>query len=68
MEYPGRIIFLFRKSLVALMIFCVRQIIVEKYRESKRKLFMIFIYLVKAYDRVHREILKWVLKWRNLGV
>lgn len=35
--------------------------IVEKYREMKRKLYMVFIDIEKAYDKVPREILKGAL-------
>jgi hypothetical protein len=38
-------------------LFYVRQLI-EKYKEKKKKLFMVFINLEKMYDRVPREILK----------
>jgi len=38
-------------------LFCVRQL-VEKYKEKKKKLYMVFIDLEKMYDSVLREILK----------
>jgi hypothetical protein len=37
-------------------LFCVRQL-VEKFKENKTKLYLVFIDLEKAYDRVSREVL-----------
>ena len=40
----------------------------ERYRKAKTDLHMVFIYLKKAYDRVSREVLWWVLEKRGVHV
>ena len=42
-------------------IFIVRQL-QEKYNQKKTKLFHIFIYLEKAFDRVPRKVIEWALR------
>jgi hypothetical protein len=33
----------------------------ERYREQKKDMYMVFIDLKKAYDKVHRNIMWWAL-------
>ena len=43
----------------------VRQV-QEKFRAKKRRLYYSFVDLEKAFDRVHREVVRWAL--RKAGV
>jgi Reverse transcriptase (RNA-dependent DNA polymerase) len=43
------------------MIFLIRQLM-ERHREQKKDLYMIFIDLEKAYDKISRNIMWWALK------
>jgi hypothetical protein len=42
-------------------IFLIRQLM-ERYREQKKDMRMIFIYLEKAYDKVPRNVMWWALQ------
>jgi hypothetical protein len=42
------------------MIFLLRQLM-DKCREQKKDLYMIFIDLKKAYDKVRRNVMRWTL-------
>jgi len=46
-------------------LFCVRKL-VEKYREKNEKPCMVRIDLEKAYDRVPREVLKWIFMRKSV--
>ena len=48
-------------------IFALKQIS-EKAREKKRRVYMGFINLEKAYDRVNKEVLWQVLRMYDVGV
>ncbi|GMQ10051.1 hypothetical protein CsSME_00053205 [Camellia sinensis var. sinensis] len=49
-------------------IYLLRRVI-EKYREKKRGIHIVFIDLEKTYDKVPRDIIRWVLekKWVTKG-
>ena len=46
-------------------IYLLRKVI-EKYKEKKRDIHMVFIDLEKAYDRVPREIIWWALEEKGV--
>jgi hypothetical protein len=46
-------------------IFLIRQL-VERYREQKKDLHMVFIDLERAYDKVHRNVMWWALQKHNV--
>ena len=38
----------------------------EKYREKKKKLYMCFVDIEKAFDRVPRKVMEWAMKKKSL--
>ena len=46
-------------------VFIVRQLM-EKYETAERKLFMFFVDLEKAFDRVPREVIWWSLRRKGV--
>jgi hypothetical protein len=48
-------------------IFFIRQLM-ERYREQKKDMYMIFINLEKVYDKVPRNIMWWVLQKHKVSI
>ena len=42
--------------------------LIERFRVAKKDLYMVFINLEKAYDRVSRDVLWWVLKKKAVSL
>ena len=38
----------------------------EKYRDKKKKLYMCFVDIEKAFDRVSRKVMEWVMRKKGL--